>query len=111
MLSVPSLLFETVLVMKVEGKGSPFYGACRYMHWMLTVPFLLMDIVLVMKLEGKDASNQRMALGASAALIIIWFYLAELVVEGDSGQRGFFIGYGPAALLAHHLRVFGGVFC
>ena len=52
MMSVPSLFFEIVLVMKVEGKGAPFYDACRYMHWMLTVPSLLMDIVLVMKLEG-----------------------------------------------------------
>ena len=52
MLSVPSWLFEIVLVMKGEGKGAPFYDAFRYMHLMLTVPLLLMDIVLVMKLEG-----------------------------------------------------------
>ena len=57
------------------------------MLWMLTVPFSPMDIVLVMKLEAKDASNQCLPLGASAALIIIWSYPAELDVEGDSGQR------------------------
>ena len=77
------------------------------MNWMLTVPFLLMDIVLVMKLEGKDPSNKCMSLGAIAALMIIWGYPAELVVEGDSGLRWFY-RYVHVAFLVHHPRAVGG---
>ena len=48
-----------------------------------------MKTVLVMKLEGKDEPYKCMTSGASDALMIIRGYPAELVVEGESGQRWF----------------------
>jgi bacteriorhodopsin len=62
--------------------GVPFNDAYRYMDWELTVPMLLMEIVLVMKLPEDQVVKKCIALGGSAALMIVLGYPGELIVSG-----------------------------
>ena len=78
------------------------------MAWLVTVPLLFMKTVFVMKLEGYEAPDKCMTLGASAALMIIWGYPAELVVEGDSGQRWFYWSWPCCLSCASSTRAVGG---
>jgi bacteriorhodopsin len=70
--------------------GTPFNDAYRYMDWLLTVPLLLIEIVLVMKLSPAEAKSKSITLGVAAALMIIFGYPGELIVEGDLGTRWFY---------------------
>jgi len=61
--------------------GRPFNDAYRYMDWLLTVPMLLMEIVLVMNLTPQEAKSKCWTLGSAAALMIVFGYPGELIIE------------------------------
>merc|ERR1719502_2577700 len=69
--------------------GVPFNDAYRYMDWLLTVPLLLIEIVLVMKLSPEESNKQCWRLGVSSALMIIYGYPGELMID-ESQMMGRF---------------------
>merc|ERR1719231_1686602 len=77
--------------------GVPFNDAYRYMDWLLTVPLLLIEIVFVMKLSPEETSSKATQLGVAAALMIIFGYPGELVLDEEHiGTRW---GYRAAAMV------------
>jgi len=63
--------------------GVPFNDAYRYMDWLLTVPLLLIEIVFVMDLSPEETFSKSWKLGSAAALMIIFGYPGELILEKD----------------------------
>merc|ERR1712054_260798 len=63
--------------------GIPFNDAYRYMDWLLTVPLLLIEIVLVMKLSPEESAKQCKSLGVMSALMIIYGYPGELILDPE----------------------------
>merc|ERR1711871_1410332 len=71
--------------------GVPFNDAYRYMDWLLTVPLLLIEIVLVMKLSPEESDKQCKQLGVLSALMIIFGYPGELILDPEMmGMRFIF---------------------
>jgi len=88
--------------------GIPFNDAYRYMDWLLTVPLLLIEIVLVMKLDAAESAKQCKNLGVLSALMIIFGYPGELILDADSlGTRWvfWFAGMAPFMFIVHTLLV------
>jgi len=79
--------------------GIPFNDAYRYMDWLLTVPLLLMEIVLVMPLSEADSTKKCWSLGVAAALMIMFGYPGELVIEGNLNTRWMYWGLGMVPFL------------
>merc|ERR1711988_2001539 len=85
-----------------------FNDAYRYMDWLLTVPLLLIEIVLVMKLSAEDSSKYCKRLGVMSALMIIFGYPGELILDADSMGTRFvfwFAGMAPFMVIVHTLLV------
>jgi len=77
--------------------GVPFNDAYRYMDWLLTVPLLLIEIVFVMNLTDEETTTQATRLGVASALMIIFGYPGELVLDEEHiGTRW---GYWAAAMV------------
>jgi len=88
--------------------GIPFNDAYRYMDWLLTVPLLLIEIVLVMKLSAEDSSKYCKRLGIMSALMIIFGYPGELILDADSMGTRFvfwFMGMCPFVYIVFTLLV------
>merc|ERR1712137_1359985 len=88
--------------------GVPFNDAFRYMDWLLTVPLLLIEIVLVMKLSPEESDKQCKQLGVLSALMIIFGYPGELIL--DPAQMGtrfvfWFAGMVPFLFIVYTLTV------
>merc|ERR1719267_448496 len=74
-----------------------FNAAYRYMDWLLTVPLLLIEIVFVMNLTDEETTTQATRLGVASALMIIFGYPGELVLDEEHiGTRW---GYWAAAMV------------
>jgi len=86
--------------------GVPFNDAYRYMDWLLTVPLLLIEIVLVMKMSPKESAEACRNLGVSSALMIIFGYPGELVLD-DLGTRFFYwaLGMVPFVYIVYQLLI------
>merc|ERR1711871_1007982 len=63
--------------------GVPFNDVYRYMDWLLTVPLLLVEIVFVMKLSPEETATKATHLGVASALMIIFGYPGELVLDEE----------------------------
>merc|ERR1711988_1148731 len=88
--------------------GIPFNDAYRYMDWLLTVPLLLIEIVLVMKLSPEEAKSQCRRLGAFSALMIIYGYPGELIMDEESMGIRFvfwFLGMHPFMYIVYTLLI------
>merc|ERR1711871_658404 len=88
--------------------GAPFNDAYRYMDWLLTVPLLLIEIVLVMNLTPEESNKQCKQLGTLSALMIIFGYPGELIL--DPAQMGtrfvfWFDGMVPFLFIVYTLTV------
>jgi bacteriorhodopsin len=84
--------------------GVPFNDAYRYMDWLLTVPLLLIEIVFVMNLTDEETSTKATQLGVASALMIIFGYPGELVL--DEANIGVRWGYWAAAMVPFSFVVY-----
>jgi len=88
--------------------GVPFNDAYRYMDWLLTVPLLLIEIVLVMKLSPEESSKQCQNLGVLSALMIIFGYPGELILDPEKLNTRFVfwaLGMLPFLFIVHTLLI------